>query len=93
MSKAQDASSFDVFTIESATEPGKDVDVRLGIISFNYYEDLFSPTISAKVTIVSSGDVIDNNSLYDGLPIRGGEKVTIKIKPFGEPKILVKIQC
>ena len=86
MSKAQDASSFDVFTIESATEPGRDVDVRLGIVAFNYYEDLFSPTISAKVTIVSSGDVIGNDSLYDGLPIRGGEKVTIKIKPFGEPK-------
>lgn len=84
--KAQDASDFKEFTIESATESGRDVDVRLGVISFNYYEDLFSPTISAKVLIVSSGDVIDKKSLYDGLPIRGGEKVTIKIKPFGKPK-------
>ena len=86
MEKARDASDFKEFTIESATEPGKDVDVRLGVVSFNYYEDLFSPTITAKVLIVSSGDVIDKKSLYDGLPIRGGEKVTIKIKPFGEPK-------
>ena len=31
----------------------KHIDLRLGVVSFQYFEDLFSPTITAK--IVSAG--------------------------------------
>ena len=84
MSKARDASVLKFYN-ESATEPGKDVDVRLGMVVLTTTRICFS-NYNGKGSIVSSGDVIDKKSLYDGLPIRGGEKVTIKIKPFGEPK-------
>ena len=92
--KAQDSASYEVFTIESSFNPNKTVDLRLGVISFNYYEDLFSPTITAKLVIVDGGNVVVSNdskdgkreSVYSGLPLRGGERVAIKIKPCGKPR-------
>ena len=91
--KAQESASYEVFTIESSFDPNKTVDIRLGVISFNYYEDLFSPTITARLIIVDGGNVVVSNnstdskpeSLYSGLPLRGGERIGIKIKPFGAP--------
>ena len=58
--KAQDSSNFKVFTIESSFNPEKTVDIRLGVISFNYYEDVFSPTITAKLVIVDGGNVLED---------------------------------
>ena len=92
--KAQDSASYEVFTIESSFNPGKTVDIRLGVISFNYFEDLFSPTITAKLVIVDGGNVVVSDkstdgkkeSLYSGLPLRGGERIGIKIQPFGAPR-------
>ena len=55
--KAQESASYEVFTIESSFDPNKTVDIRLGVISFNYYEDLFSPTITARLIIVDGGNV------------------------------------
>ena len=91
--KAQDTANYQVFTIESSFNPQKTVDIRLGVISFNYYEDLFSPTITAKLVIVDGGNVVVSDkssdgkkeSLYSGLPLRGGERIGIKIQPFGKP--------
>jgi|TARA_B100000900_G_scaffold151241_1_gene128469 hypothetical protein len=91
--KAQDTSNYSVFTIESSFNPAKTVDLRLGVISFNYYEDLFSPTITAKLVLVDGGNVVVSDkssdgkkeSLYSGLPLRGGERIAIKIQPFGNP--------
>ena len=60
--------------------------MRLGVASFFYYEDLLSPTVTAKLVIVSAEGVVSNSdktdkkeSLYNGLPIRGGERVSIRI--------------
>ena len=86
--------NYQVFTIESSFNPQKTVDIRLGVISFNYYEDLFSPTITAKLVIVDGGNVVVSDkssdgkkeSLYSGLPLRGGERIGIKIQPFGKPR-------
>ena len=92
--KAQDSASYEVFTIESSFDPNKTVDIRLGVISFNYFEDLFSPTITAKLVVVDGGNVVvskdskdgKKESLYSGLPLRGGERIGIKIQPFGAPR-------
>ena len=76
---------------ETTTGTPKTIDLKLGVVSFNYYEDLFSPCLTAQLLIVSSGgatqtDVKDGESgetienVYSGLPIRGGERVKIKIK-------------
>ena len=91
--KAVETSSYQVFTIESSFNPDKTIDISQGVISFNYYEDLFSPTRTAKLTIVDGGNVVvaDDSkdgkaeSIYSGLPLRGGERVAIKIQPFGRP--------
>ena len=72
--------------IKIESDSGKTIDLRLGVVSFQYFEDLFSPTITAKMVIISTAGVISSDktnkleSLYNGLPIRGGEKISIKIK-------------
>lgn len=66
------------------------VDIKGGIISIDYYEDIFSPTITAKIRVVNDGNSIQPpnaegeadgaaQSIYNGLPLRGGERVSIKI--------------
>lgn len=72
-------SIYEELIIES-TDKSKTVDVRNGTVSIDYYEDIFSPTITARLTIVNTGSSIDNKSIYHGLPLRGGERVSIKIK-------------
>ena len=51
----------------------------------DYYEDIFSPTLTAKLQVTSEGNTVEGDdgelqSIYNGLPLRGGETVTIKIK-------------
>ena len=80
---AIDASIYEEFIIES-TDGSKSVNIAEGVITFAYYEDIFSPTITAKVIITNDGGTIEGpngemTSLYNGLPIRGGERVSIKI--------------
>ena len=75
---------YELITIES--DQGVTVDLRLGVVSFQYYEDLFSPTVTAKMIIISTSGVVGDDktnkieSLYNGLPIRGGERVAVRIK-------------
>ena len=86
-------SLYEILTIES-NDKERNADLRLGAISVDYYEDIFSPTITAKIRVVNTGDSIapkDNpdgpkQSIYHGLPLRGGERVTLKIKDQGETK-------
>ena len=77
---------YELITIES--DQGVTVDLRLGVVSFQYYEDLFSPTITAKMIIISTSGVVSDDaktnkieSLYNGLPIRVGERLSVRIKP------------
>ena len=75
---------YELMTIES--DQGVTIDLRLGVVSFQYFEDLFSPTITAKMVVISTSGVVSNDktnkieSLYNGLPIRGGERVAVRIK-------------
>jgi len=58
------------------------VDLIPGVVSFNYYEDLYSPTITAKLVVVSTSQSYirgKRQSVYNGLPIRVGCYVSIKI--------------
>lgn len=88
---ADHAAKYEEFIIES-NDGSRGVDIRAGVLSFEYYEDIFSPTVTAKVTIQSSGggDIEDfkgiggRKGLLQGLPIIGGERVSIKVKnPVG----------
>lgn len=80
-------SFYEVLTIE-ANDQSQVADLVNGAVSFDYYEDIFSPTVTAKLTIVNVGDTVGPNkkrrSLYHGLPLRGGERLAVKIAPNSE---------
>ena len=85
---AKSESILEVVTIE-ANDKSQDVDIRNGVISIDYFEDIFSPTVTAKIVVYNTGDTIKGKdgkiqSLYNGLPLRGGERVSIKIAPNTE---------
>ena len=76
-------SLYEKFIIESV-DGSKTADISGGVVSFNYYENLFSPMITAKVVVVNTGNTIKGDdgilqSLYNGFPLTGGERVVIKI--------------
>ena len=80
---AIDASTYEKFDIESA-DGSKTVSVKSGVVMFSYYEDILSPTITARAVVVNDGNTIEGpdgemTSLYNGLPLRGGERVVVKI--------------
>ena len=80
---AIDKSLYEQFEIE-AVDGSKSADLKAGVVSFNYYEDVYSPMITAMVVVVNTGNVIEGDdgkmqSLYNGLPLRGGERMTIKV--------------
>ena len=75
---AVDSSKYEEILIES-NDQSNSVDLRLGVQSIDYYEDIFSPTITAKMVITNTGDTVNGQSIYQGLPLRGGERVSMKI--------------
>lgn len=89
MSKAQSKSIIQELFIES-NDQKRTVDITTGAISIDYYEDIFSPTITAKIKVINTNNSIappdrEGNSdgakmsIYNGLPLRGGERVALKI--------------
>jgi hypothetical protein len=87
---ALDRSLYEEITIESIDRK-RTVDLRTGVVSIDYYEDIFSPVITAKIRVVNSTDTVRapdrqgnpdglSQSIYNGLPLRGGERVSLKIK-------------
>ena len=76
------ASTFEEITITSSNGE-KTVSLIGGVTRLQYFETLMSPMCTAKVEVINTGNTIDGQSLYNGLPIRGGERVFFKIKtPF-----------
>jgi hypothetical protein len=82
-------SIIEELTIES-NDQKRSVDITSGAIAIEYYEDIFSPTITAKIKVVNTGNSISppnsqgepdgkKKSIYNGLPLRGGERVSLKI--------------
>ena len=85
---AQDRSLYEIFEIRS-NNGQKVVDLIGGVVSFSYFENVLSPMITAQVIISNTGNVVTDgegeiSSIYNGLPINGGEKVSIKIPPTGD---------
>lgn len=78
MTAAQESATYKVLNIESNDKKNV-IDIRNGVIGFAYYEDIFSPTVTAKLIITTSGGVVNGTGLYNGLPVRGGERVQLAI--------------
>ena len=88
---AIESSEYQEVIIES-NDGTKSVDLRLGVTHFRYYEDLFSPTVTAKMIVANTGNTVAGpdgkyESVYSGLPIRGGERISIKVKPNGSQNV------
>lgn len=82
-------SIYQELTLES-NDQKRTVDIKSGTASIDYYEDIFSPTITAKIQVANTGDSIQapdkqgnpdgqRQSIYNGLPLRGGERLALKI--------------
>ena len=89
---AIESAEYQEVIIES-NDGTKSVDLRLGVTHFRYYEDLFSPTVTAKMIVANTGNTVAGpdgkyESVYSGLPIRGGERISIKVKPNGSNPLL-----
>ena len=87
---ASSSSLYETLIIES-NDQQKSVDLKLGTVSIDYYEDIFSPTITAKIRVINTGDSVagENDklqSIYNGLPLRGGERLRLKVLDKGEGK-------
>ena len=85
---AKSESILEVVTLE-ANDQSQDIDIRNGVMSIDYYEDIFSPTVTAKVVVYNTGDSIEGKdgklqSIYNGLPLRGGERLSLRIAPNTE---------
>ena len=76
---AIDVSEYEQIELVSV-DGSETIDIRLGVTSFNYYEDIFSPIITAIIQIVNDSNSFNGESIYKGLPLQGGETVLVKIK-------------
>ena len=86
---ASEAASFEELTLES-NDQERTVNLVAGVVSVDYYEDILSPTVTAKIRVINTGDTIakdgeiDRQSIYNGLPLRGGERLSMKILDQGK---------
>jgi hypothetical protein len=77
-------SIYEELVLES-NDRSRSIDIKTGAVSIDYYEDIFSPTITVKIKIVNTGNTIaaengtEKQSIYNGLPLRGGERVSLKV--------------
>jgi len=85
-------SDIKLFTIFPTTGKysEKGLDIAASIVELNYYENLLSNSITMRVVVADSGGLeFQKNEmigLLDGLPIRGGERVSIKFSDNQEKK-------
>ncbi len=84
----RERSVFEEVTIES-NDQSKDINLIAGVMGLEYYENIFSPNITAKMLVLNTGDSIKGEdgkmqSVYNGLPLRGGERLALKIKANAE---------
>ena len=80
---AVDASIYEKFIVESA-DKSRTVDISAGVVAFTYFENIFSPYLTARAIVTNTGGSVVGDdgklqSVYNGLPLRGGERVLIKI--------------
>ena len=83
---ASDRSVYEEIIIESTVNDST-VDLRIGVQSLDYYENVFSPSITAKILVTNTGNTVNGTTVNQGLPLRGGERVSIRIAPNYEKNI------
>ena len=75
----------------------KSVDIRSGTVSIDYYESILSPSITAKIRVINTGNTMaddksnEYSAIYNGLPLRGGELLEMDVLDFGNNKSGIKL--
>ena len=80
---AENKSNFKELSI-SNPKTGRDASMVGGIIELKYYESILSNHITASLIVGDTGNAIkdgdiDKNDLLNGLPVRGGEPVRLRV--------------
>ena len=75
MASPINASLFEEFDITSS-DGQRTVSLIGGILSFQYFENLLSPNVTAVLSIFNTGNTTNGQGLYNGLPVRGGDSGT-----------------
>ena len=75
---AVDPSIFEYINLTS-TDGKNTINIAGGVVSLSFFENLFSPHLSASFLVVNTGNVVNDKSVYQGLPLRGGERLDMKI--------------
>lgn len=81
------ASVYEKFNITSK-DGKKTVSIIGGVLDFQYFENLYSPITTAIIEVANTGNTVkgpdgDLQGVFNGLPIRGGERIHFQIKtPF-----------
>ena len=91
MASPINASQFEEFDITSS-DGERTVSLIGGILSFQYFENLLSPNVTATLSIFNTGNTTNGQGLYNGLPVRGGERVFFKIKTPVEAEAEIDVQ-
>jgi hypothetical protein len=73
MSNALTTLKFNSVSIQSS-ESNKKIDLTNSIVFCDYFEDILSPCVMMTIQVAAS------YSIYNGLPIRGGERVDLDIE-------------
>ena len=79
---AVDKSIYEKITL-SSVNGAKSADIRTGVVSLNYYEDVFSPMITARMVVINTGNTIEGDdgkvqSLYNGFPLKVVKRLKLK---------------
>ena len=82
MANTASSSIYEKLTITN--KDGREVNLAGKTVSFDYYESLLSPNVTATLTFVDTLGLKDENStargsIYNTLPITGGEEIKYKI--------------
>ena len=80
--KAGEISKFEIFSNSS----NEFIDISQLSPEIHYYENILSNSITASAKILETGGnkKFDGKTVFDGLPIRGGEKIDLIIKDSQE---------
>jgi hypothetical protein len=94
MSSASQASTYEIFKIQKKGRPAIDITGQEKIgpktVGFNYYESLFSPSVTATLSVIETGSSVNYDPKYDSqsrigtlssaLPLSGDVSVAFKIR-------------
>jgi hypothetical protein len=75
MSNAVTTLKYNSVIIQSS-DGNKNIDLTNSIIFCDYYEDILSPCVMMTIQVAAT------YSIYNGLPIRGGERVDVDIETY-----------